>query len=256
VAFTAAAALAASCVGSGTRQHASAPTTYDSAGVTIVLSDAAPDLDSTSWVIDSVPALVIGTAAGGKAHMLSGLAGFLRQSDGTIVIADTQTEELRFFDSTGAHIATTGGKGFGPGEYVNLYRLLRANGDSLFLIDYEGLRAHRLDERGAEIRNFRPRVAGNARHQFSAPSGIGLVGGGSMLVRDYMPVCARSRPEGRTSRGYCEDSARVHRLSEDGRIVADYGIIHSDRELTLTGPNGEYVGFDGCKMPVRIQPHD
>jgi hypothetical protein len=45
------------------------------------------------------------------------------------VVSDGQTNELRWFDAAGAHLATRGGRGKGPGEFTSLPMLIKLPGD-------------------------------------------------------------------------------------------------------------------------------
>ncbi|MDE2795608.1 MAG: 6-bladed beta-propeller [Gemmatimonadota bacterium] len=57
-------------------------------------------------------------------------------SDGRIVVVDMASDELRVFDSVGTHLATWGGQGEGPGEFIDLYHVDRWPGDSVAAGDY------------------------------------------------------------------------------------------------------------------------
>ena len=52
-------------------------------------------------------------------------------ADGRIVVANGGSGELRFFDSTGSHLASRGGQGEGPGEFLQLRSLEPWPGDSI-----------------------------------------------------------------------------------------------------------------------------
>jgi hypothetical protein len=58
----------------------------------------------------------------------------VRFDDGSLVVADGGSLELRFFTAEGRHLRTVGGKGAGPGEFMTLTALKR-NGNAAFAFD-------------------------------------------------------------------------------------------------------------------------
>lgn len=56
-------------------------------------------------------------------------------SDGRIAVLDAQAQELRLFDVNGAHLASYGGQGGGPGEMQDATGLMLGPGDSLWVPD-------------------------------------------------------------------------------------------------------------------------
>lgn len=113
--------------------------TYDSAGISI--SDNAPAAaDRTpQWRVSAQPLLTIGVVHGDDAYQLWDVRAALRLSDGRIVIANSGTRQLRYFDDRGRFIGSAGREGSGPGEFRALSRLFRYRGDSLIAFDL-GLR--------------------------------------------------------------------------------------------------------------------
>ena len=55
----------------------------------------------------------------------------MRLRDGRIVVPDGGSNELRFFDAEGNHLATGSGRGEGPGELERLLRIDPWVGDSI-----------------------------------------------------------------------------------------------------------------------------
>ena len=51
--------------------------------------------------------------------------------DGRIVVANNGTHELRVFDAAGTHVATWGGRGEGPAEFLEMWQVERWPGDSI-----------------------------------------------------------------------------------------------------------------------------
>ena len=89
----------------------------DSAGVTIVENRRPQPGVRLGWRIGLAPSLSIGGATDSPAHELFNVTDATRLADGTIVIADAGSGELRVFDASGAHRTSWGGRGEGPGEF-------------------------------------------------------------------------------------------------------------------------------------------
>lgn len=98
------------------------------------------------------PALSIGVVEGDPHQEFNGIAGAWRLSDGRIVVADQGTMELRFFDATGEHLSTVGGRGEGPGEFTNLGGLQVVRGDTLVAYNHLQRRVTLFDSEGSYIR--------------------------------------------------------------------------------------------------------
>lgn len=84
------------------------------------------------------PALEIGATTGEEAYLLHGVTDALRLADGTVVVANCGSSELRFFDEAGRWLRSAGGRGDGPGEFTELWKLLPAGGDTVGASDELG----------------------------------------------------------------------------------------------------------------------
>ena len=103
----------------------------DSAGIRIVENLRPPTGSRLGWRIDTEPRLSIGVLEGDEPHMLFNVSDAARLTDGRIVVVNGGTMELRVFDASGAHAATWGGRGEGPGEFTDLHQVERLPGDSI-----------------------------------------------------------------------------------------------------------------------------
>jgi hypothetical protein len=113
----------------------------DSAGVNIVESAAVPLWSEVeTWKLSDAPLAEIGVVDGAPEYQLYGVGSSLRLSDGSIVVANGGTGELRRYDSTGRHLLSAGRQGDGPGEFQRLARVARLGPDSLMAYDAQGLR--------------------------------------------------------------------------------------------------------------------
>ena len=125
----------------------------DSAGVEIVESSAPRWRAGESWRVADTPSVTIGAVFGDDpATQFTRIVGATRLGDGRIVVADGGSAELRFFDATGRHLQSVGGKGSGPGEFVRLTGLLRLAGDSLLAIQAMPPKQSLFSDTGAFVR--------------------------------------------------------------------------------------------------------
>mgnify|MGYP002624571824 CR=1 FL=1 len=119
-------------------------TVQDSAGVAIVTVFDRPAISTID--VDSMPVLRIGGKAEGQT--LYRVADAIRAGDGSVVVADGASREIRFFDSDGSLERVVGGEGEGPGEFDRFASLSPYRGDSLFVFDSWLRRATIYDAQG------------------------------------------------------------------------------------------------------------
>ncbi|HEX6132936.1 MAG TPA: hypothetical protein VFZ24_03060 [Longimicrobiales bacterium] len=133
----------------------------DSAGISIVenvaAAGAAPVLQ-----LSAEPVVRIGALDGDADYLLDGVRHVTRLSDGTIVVANGGSQELRFYDREGVHVRTVGRSGAGPGEYRAISYMRRLTGDSLLIFDTGNRRVTVLDASGAHARDGSTLRAGDA----------------------------------------------------------------------------------------------
>jgi len=121
---------------------------FDSAGIEVVENVRPAWTEATRWRVEPDPAWVIRTPDEDPdpAFTLFRVNDIVRLSDGRLVVENQGTDELLVFDASGAHIATWGGTGDGPGEFRRMERLFLCPGDTLLVQEYH--RATRLDSSG------------------------------------------------------------------------------------------------------------
>jgi hypothetical protein len=88
----------------------------------------------TQWTVAPRPSLEIGGSNGVGPAEFSGIVGLTRQADGTLIVADGTSRELRIFERDGRFRRAATRRGQGPGELPELDRLT-AVGDTLVAID-------------------------------------------------------------------------------------------------------------------------
>jgi hypothetical protein len=91
---------------------------------------------------------------GGDSVEFHRIAAILPRGDGTFVVVNAGTHEVRIFDATGRLVSTTGRRGSGPGEYLDMYGAALLPGDSIAILDRRARRVSVLDPRGEFVRSF------------------------------------------------------------------------------------------------------
>lgn len=130
----------------GAADAGSLVTVRDSAGVEIVDNHAAP-ANVARWRLSDAPTLDIGVVEGDSAYQIFRARGAVRLEDG-IVIANSGTRQLRFYDEAGRHVRSVGRRGEGPGEFRALSGVWRYGPDSLITWDEPLRRATVFDRDG------------------------------------------------------------------------------------------------------------
>lgn len=110
------------------------------------------------WRVASAPAVDIGGIDADADHQLYQVRFARRLSDGTIVVVNAGSHELRFFGSDGAYLRSAGRRGEGPGEFRGPYWLFVLPGDTLLAYDSRLRRVSVLDGRGEFVRTYRLEV--------------------------------------------------------------------------------------------------
>ena len=106
----------------------------DSAGVEIVEAMRPLWGDSSLWRLDPDPLVDLTLSGEGPRHEFHGLRDMKQRPDGSLVIADGSSQEVRVFSAAGEFLGSFGGSGDGPGEFRSLRRIENA-GDTLLALD-------------------------------------------------------------------------------------------------------------------------
>lgn len=153
--------LVGACKDVGPPRVATAPLTRDSAGIEIIEYPAEAWDTNAVWRLDQNPILTIGVIEGPPEYELANVTGAIRLDDGTIVVINASSGELRFYDSSGVYMRSVGRRGDGPGEYQFASAVGRYGIDSLVVWD-AGL------SRGSVLARD-----GTFAHNFSVPASLG-----------------------------------------------------------------------------------
>jgi hypothetical protein len=182
----------------------------DSAGIRIV-ENAAPAWErGREWSVAVRPAVRIGQAEGAPEYAFDGVRGAARLPDGTIVVADRGSSQLRFYDPSGRFLRATGRRGRGPGEFSQIMGMIRLPGDSLLVNDAFD-RALVYDPDGRFVRIVPLRGDGDV--PFSQL--LGRFSDGAFLVRSNLLLPP----------GMYRDTSPVLRLRPDGALQDTLGFF-------------------------------
>lgn len=117
-------------------------------------SDDSPVIARGAYRVDSVPIVDIGDEADGPHALFSGPVFPALLSDGSIVVANGGSQELRFFNATGEWLRSAGRAGSGPGEFNSLGWLDVGTGDTLRTYDWGQLRVQVFSADGTYQRGY------------------------------------------------------------------------------------------------------
>lgn len=172
----------------------------DSAGIRIIT--VAPSVDLPTWTVDSVPRVEIGGRAEDPAHQLFRVRSAARLHDGTIVLSNTGTNEIRLFDTAGKYVRTLGRAGKGPGEFQWLATVLVAGTDSIIAFDRSAQRATVFAAAGS--------VLGTIPLPATRAAAVGRLSDGTFFPTQFLSGMPR-RP-----RGVRQDTAPIIRYGPTG----------------------------------------
>lgn len=216
----------------GSTQGTTPPAIRDSAGITIV-ENAEPQWPSGSaWQVGGL-VTSIGTATGDPEHELYQVLDATRLSDGTVVVGNSRSGEIRFFSEDGAFVRTVGSTGGGPGEFRAdaLRALSHVAGDTLIAWDIYAQSFSVFAPDGEFVRSFK--LDGSQRqHSFA-----GIFEDRSVLMHVFDHTY--SGPVEDMPEGIARTPMILYRYGLDHRLVSSIeGILYSDRFQARWGPWG------------------
>lgn len=165
--------LVMGCQGEGTITDGALVT--DSAGIRLVLNSP-PSGNVAGLDLSGSPLVTVGLAEGPDEFLLFRVAGAAQLSDGRIVVADGGSLEVRYFDPSGTHLRTVGGRGDGPGELSFVSGIWRTHGDSVLAYDLNRRSMSVFDEQGDYVRSFAVEGTGSTSVTSLAVRGVLLDG--------------------------------------------------------------------------------
>ena len=190
-------------------------TVRDSAGIPIVEAHWPVWTDTTRWRIDPEPVLDLARRGRSDIYSFGMVRSMGRLSDGSIVVANTGSNEIRQFTPEGYFVASAGGEGEEPGQFASM-RQLELVGDSLFVRDSDGrvavfapgpkfVRTMRLDHQVESLRSL---------------------GDGTLVAEVAIPPPARILP------GVFRDERALLRLDMEGTLQDTIGRTAGDERYS------------------------
>ena len=100
-----------------------------------IVESSSPSLGDNAWSVAPEPELIFGTEEGDRNFQFYRVYSVIQLSNGTIVVSNSGTHELRLFDSNGAFIKSNGQNGRGPGDFGDFSSMrLHKSDDGSFLV--------------------------------------------------------------------------------------------------------------------------
>ena len=222
----------------------------DTSSVEIVRNDKPLWTERDAWHLTPEATLQIGVVEGDAAYQLAQAHSPVRLSDGTIAVANMATNQIRFFNSRGRYIRDVGGAGQGPGEFEQLYRMKKINGDSLMALNPATLTSIFTPD-GRYIRRFTLDLVNGRPNMWW----LGRLDSGVLLAHSLMEKGTQFEGrspesdghEGRIIRperpeGY-RDSLMLFLYTMDGKMIDSLGDLPSQYlgDNEAFAPNGGYA---------------
>jgi hypothetical protein len=187
----------------------------DSAGIQIVENATARWREGSGWHLSGRPLLDVGVLEGDPEYQLYRVVDARRLSDGRIVVANSGTGELRFYDALGQYLFTTGREGGGPGEFQGLYGLWTLADDSLLTYDFRNLRVSVFDANGNFARSLDMQTLAGVG---VFPTVVAPFGDGSLLIAARRPPSS-----GEIESGLRRDPVLYLRCNPEGELLDSLG---------------------------------
>lgn len=185
----------------------------DSAGIRIVEYRGVPPVDTLNGSL----VLQFGTVDGVGPEQFDRIVGMALLSDGSLVVADQGSGEIRVFPRDGRPPRVMGGKGDGPGEFRTLAGAFVLRDDSILGFDGRGARFAVFTKDGSLGRTGSlraPEVGGIPRLE-------GLLAGDSWLCSVRLPTASNDQ-DSESGRSF-HDAMLLFRYSQDGLPLASLG---------------------------------
>jgi hypothetical protein len=200
----------------------------DSAGVTIIQNFGGMWTRGNAWQVAAEPSLAIGRATADSNYRLSRVIGATRLDDGTIVLADGGTQELRWFNRDGGFVRSVGGNTV----FASLEWIGRLGSNSVIVFDFGNLQLSVYGAAGE------PLQTGTLVVTFQAsPSSVkGVFGDSSVLavrdVRSWAPTMIRS---GATPEGLVRGPTAAFRYHTSGTFLSSAGTFRGAQRIFSKG---------------------
>jgi len=190
----------------------------DSAGVRIVESRGPAWDDGREWRLSPEPVVSIGAVDAEPEYQLFGVRALTRLGDGTIVLANAGSQEIRWYDRHGRFLRSAGSEGSGPGEFTALGWLGVLPGDSVVAFDGRLRRLSLFAPDGTFVRSSVPQAEGKPGLDY--PVFLAAMADGSLLAFGRVLEL-----EG-MSEGPLRVPMVVYRFDVDGALLDSLGTVY------------------------------
>jgi hypothetical protein len=207
----------------------------DSGGITIVESQHAAWNTRDAWRLSANPAVEIGVVEGDTHYQLFRANSSLRLPDGTIVVANAGTQELRWFDPQGTYVRTAGGRGGGPGEFEGLGWVAQLGEDSIIAYDQRHSRVSVFDTEGE---------FGRAQTLGQRGLVLGMFADGSLLLT------SRAMGADDLSEGLRRRSDGLYRYANTGEFLDSLGLFPGTERILEIQRTGTGSSVDSTVYAV------
>ncbi|HSJ09206.1 MAG TPA: 6-bladed beta-propeller [Longimicrobiales bacterium] len=205
----------------------------DSAGIEIVTSSVPQWEADGGWRIADAPSLRIGVVEGDERLQFQRVRDVAFADDGSIVMTNGGSSDIRVFDATGAPLAVMGRQGGGPGEFHLLTQLFLA-GDTIIAHDVVAQRLTLFDRAGNLLATVP--VSANAERPLNA---VGRFADGTYLMKGEI----RAPFDGEL--GLKRQRETLHHVAADGTLIADVGEFPGLELTTTRTPTGQVITGGG-----------
>lgn len=187
------------------------------AGLTPACSTADGPGERTEWTLAEEPTLRIGAQDGDPAYLFDRIAAVRMLPSGGLVVADGGSATVRVYDASGAHMASMGRRGQGPGEFGSIGYLEVRAPDTVLAYDTSNYRATRFLLDGTHVNDVSIRTAGGAPEVY-----IGTYSNGDAAVAALVPPT-------RGGTDILADRMAVSRAAWNGTTVVELGTLEGIR---------------------------
>jgi len=238
VVFTATAIAA--CTEAGADR--SLATVRDSAGITIVENRSPDDSAAIPWLTASGPVLDIGGPDAEGEHALFRVNAATRLTDGSVMVGNSGSFELRRFAADGTVLGSSGRSGDGPGEFRSITSITRGPADTIYVHDNSQRRLSVHTSDGAFVRISR----------LDAQSGgsiLGTLADGTIAATVSAPSVDPSSPA-TIPDGRLRPDAFVIRYGMDGTVLDTLGRFPTtERAIRTTSRAGTITSIEIMTLP-------
>jgi hypothetical protein len=207
------------------------PVVRDSSGVAIIENFGPSWSRGERWTVSPEPTIDIGGQTADADHQLTRPESAVRLADGTIVVANSGKQELRWYDPLGRFMRQAGE----PGQFARLEWVQRFGDAAVLAFDFGNIRASVFDTAGALTQQVAfiltyGTAPGSVRGVFSDST--------LLLVRDTRYWAPETLRSGAVREGLFRGWATVARYALDGSLINNLGSFPESEQVVHRGSGG------------------